>query len=90
MIKKEKREQDSLDPTVLPKKRVYSNGECFEGIMILGKYEGPGKYTYKSGEVFEGIFKQSIRVKGRITYPNGDIYKGQFRKDQIHGFGKIY
>lgn len=50
-----------------PDKRIYPNGDIFEGTIEQGKFNGEGCYISKStGDIFEGIFKENHKKSAII------------------------
>lgn len=62
----------------------------YEGFMVLGLPDGPGKYTWPSGDVYEGGWSDGKRHgMGTYTYSNGDIYEGEWWKGKKYSKGKL-
>ena len=47
-------------------KKVYSNGDVYEGLWRQGKCEGPGRYRWKNNNEYDGEWKAG-RMHGRGT-----------------------
>ncbi len=47
-------------------KKVYSNGDVYEGLWRHGKCEGPGRYRWKNNNEYDGEWKAG-RMHGRGT-----------------------
>lgn len=39
-------------------KKIYKNGDTYEGFFVNGKREGKGVYIYQNGDKYEGEFKR--------------------------------
>lgn len=70
------------------KKKLYDNGEYFEGIFINGKKHGWGKRRSQNGVLFEGFFISGNKEGfGIEIYKNGDIFIGEFENNFKSGDG---
>ena len=60
-------------------KKLYSNGDSYEGEWIDNKRNGKGKYTWKDGDIYEGDWVNNKRIgKGKMLYVNGDSFEGEW------------
>ena len=84
---KRKRSSKSNESSQYPFKQIYDDGSYFEGTLVKGLFQGPGKMTWADGDVFEGVFDKGKRLRGEIRYANGDVYEGQFSNEFRHGSG---
>ncbi|OUO01360.1 MORN repeat-containing protein [Bacteroides clarus] len=72
------------------KKKIYSNGNIYEGEWKKGVPNGLGKMIYANGNIYEGNWISGIiEGKGKMTYANGDIYEGTWKMSTPNGFGKM-
>ena len=71
-------------------------GDTFDGTMVKGAIDGPGKLVYKDGAVYCGRVlgtapEQGSLVRrqgqGTLTSVNGDVYTGGFLDDKRQGWG---
>lgn len=70
-------------------KKVYSNGDTYEGEFENRRLHGQGTYKTKEGQVYVGQFaKGYYSGRGKITFPNGDTYEGDWLQNQRSGKGK--
>jgi hypothetical protein len=84
-------------------KKLYSNGDSYEGDWINNKRNGQGTYTWKDGDIYEGEWVDNKRIgKGKMLYINGDSFEGEwidtdknrewfgnsFLEEKINGNGK--
>lgn len=49
-------------------KKVYANGDEYEGEWKDNKREGKGKIKFKQGDKFIGIFKNDSKIYGLFKY----------------------
>ena len=60
-------------------KKLYTNGDSYEGDWINNKRNGKGKYIWKDGDIYEGDWANNKRIgKGRMLYANGDSFEGDW------------
>jgi len=64
-------------------KKIYSNGDIYEGESKEGFPHGKGKMIYKKDDydrkMYEGEWKNYLyHGKGKILWTNGDTYEGEF------------
>ena len=60
----------------------------FEGFLLHGKAEGPGRFTWPDGDVFEGNYKNGLpNGFGRFYNDDGDYYEGNFENGRQSGQG---
>lgn len=70
-------------------KRVYANGDLYEGELKNDLREGFGKYI-KVVYVYEGQFKDNLEDGvGKCIYGSGLVYEGECKKGEQHGVGKL-
>jgi len=69
-------------------RKLFKNGDVYEGELRNGKMEGEGKYMYHDGAVYEGFLKDGKRHgSGVYTRANGDKFVGHFINNKRHGMG---
>ena len=69
-------------------KRIYDNGDIFEGILKKGKEKDKEIMKYKNGNKYSGNFKNDLKEGyGIMKYNNGDIFDGNFKNDKKEGKG---
>lgn len=63
----------------------YEDGRKYEGIIINGIRNGPGKLTYSDGAYYQGDFKDGLmNGQGRLFYGEGKVaYEGDWVADQF-------
>eukprot|EP00243_Klebsormidium_subtile_P013059 TRINITY_DN8338_c0_g1_i1.p1 TRINITY_DN8338_c0_g1~~TRINITY_DN8338_c0_g1_i1.p1 ORF type:complete len:198 (-),score=43.98 TRINITY_DN8338_c0_g1_i1:400-993(-) len=60
----------------------------WEGELVDGVPDGPGKATYPNGDFFEGVFANGRRQgKGKYTFANGAFYEGEYADNVKQGQG---
>ena len=65
-------------------KKIYKNGDTYEGPFVNGKREGKGVYIYQNGDKYEGEFKRGKKDgEGKYTYRNGNVYEGTWKEKEI-------
>lgn len=72
-------------------------GDTFDGAMVRGAIDGPGRLVYKDGGVYVGGVlgtpEQGSLVRrhgqGTLTSANGDVYTGGFLDDKRQGRGVL-
>jgi hypothetical protein len=70
-------------------RKVYDNGDVYEGELEDGKKHGKGKFVWTCGDVYEGDWKDNNRHgNGKMLSPNGEVYEGDWKDDKMHGHGK--
>ncbi|MBK8464662.1 MAG: hypothetical protein IPL32_02420 [Chloracidobacterium sp.] len=70
-------------------KKVYSNGDNYEGDFVSGQHHGQGTYRTKEGHVYVGQFaKGAYNGRGKITFPNGETYDGDWLNNERTGEGR--
>ena len=70
-------------------KKLYRNGDSYEGKFINGEINGKGILKNKEGNIYIGDFINSIRDgNGELTTENYK-YSGQFKDNKFNGKGKI-
>lgn len=76
---------------VLIEKKIYSNGDVYEGHLDSeGQPHGQGTYTNSDGGVRSGEWRRGKRHGlGVTTYRNGVIYAGEGVADSWHGLGTL-
>jgi len=72
-------------------KRIWSNGDIYEGEWLNGKRHGYGKMLYSDGTVYIGYWQNDKRQGyGSYQWPNhGSKYTGEWFNGQIHGNASI-
>jgi len=71
------------------KKQSFSDGSCYEGDFVNGKFHGKGKYTWADGNVYVGDWAEDCRHgKGTLRWKDGDVYVGDWVKNERTGKGK--
>ena len=71
------------------KKQSFSDGSCYEGDFVNGKFHGKGKYTWANGNVYVGDWVEDCRHgKGTLRWKDGDVYVGDWVKNERTGKGK--
>lgn len=72
-------------------KKVYSNGDVYEGEYVKGKRQGHGVYTFTDGESYEGDwYDDHQHGRGIYCFANGNKYEGFWYKDFQEGSGIMY
>ena len=66
-------------------RKLYQNGDSYEGDWVNGKRDGKGKMIYANGDAYEGDW---VNGKGKMIYANGDSYEGDWLNDKRDGKGK--
>jgi len=70
-------------------KKLYRNGDSYEGKFINGEINGKGILKNKEGNIYIGDFINSIRDgNGELTTENYK-YSGQFKDNKFNGKGEI-
>ena len=71
-------------------KKIYSNGDIYDGERVDGVMHGEGKYTFLSGDEYSGKWINNLRHgKGVFKTSNGDEYDGSWRFNLRHGHGVL-
>lgn len=66
------------------------DGARYEGSLIKGLRQGPGKISWPNGVSYEGGFSQGqMSGHGKLLLPGGDIYEGEFQQGLMSGQGKL-
>ena len=69
-------------------RKVYKNGDIYEGEFRDGKRHGRGVYRFANGDTYEGEYRNGKRCGyGRFSFANGDVYEGEFWENRYHGHG---
>ena len=69
-------------------RKVYKNGDIYEGQFSEGKRHGRGTYRFANGDIYEGEYRDGKRCGfGRFSFAGGDVYEGEFRDNRYHGHG---
>jgi len=54
-------------------KKVYANGDVYEGLWRQGKCEGPGRYRWKNNNEYDGEWKAGrMHGKGTLKWHTGE------------------
>ena len=68
-------------------KRVYENGDWYEGEWKNAKRHGKGFFHFAEG-FYDGEWKENKRHgQGTLTKPNGEKYVGKFKDNMFSGKG---
>lgn len=71
-------------------KRMYPNGETYEGDMRNGQKNGHGVYKFADGRVYDGEWVSNKQSgKGKMTWSNGDKYDGDWSNGVRSGYGEF-
>ena len=72
-------------------KKVWPNGDRYEGGWRNGEKDGQGTYTWSGGEMkYQGQYKDDLEDgQGTFTWPNGEQYQGGFKEDEMDGQGTV-
>jgi hypothetical protein len=66
------------------------DGGLYEGRLLHGLREGPGRISWPGGMHYEGGFeKGQMSGQGKVSLPGGDVYEGSFHQGQMSGQGKL-
>ena len=67
-------------------KKVYANGDIYEGAWANDMFNGQGRFDHADGDVYEGFWKNS-KAHGQGIYisRNGSCYIGEWFDDKCHG-----
>lgn len=73
-------------------KKIYPNGDIYDGEMISGKKNGIGKMTFVNGNIFQGIWENDNMKHGKMIYTDNyknqtGEYEGDFVNGVCHGNG---
>jgi hypothetical protein len=72
-------------------KKVFLNGDVYEGDMVDGIMDGHGTYNYHEGAKYTGQLKRGMREGyGEYTSISGERYIGYFHKNKRHGEGSKF
>ena len=56
-------------------KKVYANGDVYEGLWRQGKCEGPGRYRWKNNNEYDGEWKAGrMHGRGTLKWHTGEQY----------------
>merc|ERR1711968_274989 len=78
----------SPQPTRIKGKKVFANGDVYEGELVDGVMDGKGTYKYHEGAIYIGQLKKGMRDGyGEYQSVNGERYIGYFRRNKRHGQG---
>lgn len=66
----------------------YENGDCYEGEMKNGVFEGTGRYTQADGVYYDGSWTGG-RKEGHGIYhlADGSVYDADFKEGRLNGKG---
>ena len=69
----------------------FTNGDEYEGDMLIGYYHGQGKLTYADGKgYYKGTWaRDQMHGNGERLYANGNFFQGTFYEGMIHGEGRM-
>ncbi len=66
---------------------MFNNGDKFEGLVIHGVPNGPGKMIYPNGDKFKGFFKNGVfDGRGIFFFNDGRIIKGNWKNGKYDGY----
>jgi hypothetical protein len=71
-------------------KKVYENGDVYEGELKDDKRNGKGKFVCKTGTLYEGDWKDDKKHGKGTMRDNEDTYDGNWVGDLRHGKGKVH
>ena len=55
-------------------KKVYANGDVYEGLWRQGKCEGPGRYRWKNNNEYDGEWKAGrMHGRGTLKWHTGEL-----------------
>ena len=67
----------------------YSNGNIYEGEIILTTRSGKGKLVLTTGELYDGDWRDNKRNGyGKNTWPDGETYEGDWKDNKRNGKGR--
>jgi hypothetical protein len=70
-------------------KKIYTNGDVYEGEWKRNYKEGKGKMIYANGDIYEGEWDYDHHSEqGEMIYENGDIFEGRWYKTPRDGIMK--
>ncbi len=73
----------------IAKKKVYENGDVYEGKMKNNSPNGKGTMTYADGKIYRGFWVDGVpQGQGYLVSPYIE-YEGPFYKGQFYGIGKM-
>ncbi len=76
--------------TAEAKKKVYENGDSYDGKWKRGAPNGLGTMTYANGDCYVGDWVLgAITGNGKMTYANGDCYDGTWAESKRTGQGRM-
>lgn len=80
------------DDKPVVQKKIYNNGDVYEGEFLNGKRHGNGKYKYSNGDIYKGEFKDgSFTGNGEYYFAKtGDRFNGNFKNGKFCGNGTIF
>jgi hypothetical protein len=71
-------------------KRIFSNGDRYEGNFLRHSADAEGTLTKKDGSVYIGSWKHSkMNGEGTLTASNGDKFLGTFVDNKKFGNGTL-
>lgn len=69
-------------------KKVYSNGDIYEGYIVDGQRNGYGTMTYNNGDKYEGNWLNDEKSgQGTFVRSDGTKYVGNWQYDKFSGYG---
>ena len=74
----------------------FSNGDTYDGIYCLDKFDGEGTFTWAvgkyAGDRYAGGWQECMRNgRGVYTFANGDKWEGLYRNDKrVDAAGTFY
>ncbi len=72
-------------------KRIFSNGDCYDGNFLRHSANTEGTLTKKDGSVYIGSWKQSkMNGEGVLIASNGDKFVGTFVDNKKFGKGTLF
>jgi hypothetical protein len=68
----------------------WTNGEAYEGTLVLGQREGQGKFVWSNGQTYEGEWRNDApNGQGVMKFANGNLYEGSVVAGIPNGNGKM-
>ena len=69
-------------------KKVYDNGNTYEGDFVNSKLEGQGTFIATNGQIYIGQFANNqYNGRGKMTFPSGENYEGDWVNSVRNGKG---